>query len=188
MADNVAITAGSGTTIAADELTDGTLGSVKVQYVKIMDGTIDGSTKAAVSSGGLKVDISGTSANSTPINIAGTVTGNVSGTVTSNKGDTAYTKFTKYASLTATGETDVWAPNTGKKFVVTDIMTSAAAAGTFTLRDGTAGTVVLSDYYAANGGRTSNLQTPIQSATGNAHLTAQASATAMSVTVTGYEV
>jgi hypothetical protein len=59
MADNVAITAGSGTTIAADELTDGTLGTVKVQYVKLMDGTLDGTTKAAVGANGLKVDGSG---------------------------------------------------------------------------------------------------------------------------------
>lgn len=57
MADNVAITAGSGTTIAADEVTDGTLGSVKVQFMKIMDGTLDGTNKAAVNARGLAVDI-----------------------------------------------------------------------------------------------------------------------------------
>lgn len=56
MSDNVAITAGSGTSIAADEVSDGTLGTVKVQYVKLMDGTLDGTTKAAVNSNGLKVD------------------------------------------------------------------------------------------------------------------------------------
>lgn len=56
MADNVAITAGSGTTIAADEVVDGTLGTVKVQFVKIMDGTLDGTTKASVGSNGLKVE------------------------------------------------------------------------------------------------------------------------------------
>jgi len=48
MADNVAITAGSGTSIAADEVVDGTLGTVKVQYTKLMDGTLDGTAKAAV--------------------------------------------------------------------------------------------------------------------------------------------
>lgn len=48
MADNVAITAGSGTTIAADEVVDGTLGTVKAQFVKLMDGTLDGTTKAAI--------------------------------------------------------------------------------------------------------------------------------------------
>jgi hypothetical protein len=57
MADNVAITSGSGTTIAADEVTDGTLGSCKVQYVKLMDGTLDGTTKAAIGASGLKVDL-----------------------------------------------------------------------------------------------------------------------------------
>lgn len=56
MADNVAITAGTGTTVAADEVVDGTLGTVKVQFVKIMDGTLDGTSKAAVGSGGLAVD------------------------------------------------------------------------------------------------------------------------------------
>lgn len=56
MSDNVAITAGSGTTVAADEVVDGTLGTVKVQYIKIMDATLDGTTKAAVGAGGLKVD------------------------------------------------------------------------------------------------------------------------------------
>lgn len=56
MTDNVSVTAGSGTTIAADEVVDGTLGTVKVQYVKIMDGTLDGTSKASVSSSGLKVD------------------------------------------------------------------------------------------------------------------------------------
>jgi hypothetical protein len=56
MADNVAITAGAGTTVAADEVTDGTLGSCKVQFVKLMDGTLDGTTKAAVGSNGLAVN------------------------------------------------------------------------------------------------------------------------------------
>lgn len=48
MADNVAVTAGSGITIAADEVVDATLGTVKVQMVKIMDGTIDGTAKMKI--------------------------------------------------------------------------------------------------------------------------------------------
>ena len=52
MADNVAITAGAGTTIAADEVSDGTLGTVKVQYVKIMDGTLDSTTKISPATSG----------------------------------------------------------------------------------------------------------------------------------------
>lgn len=67
MADNVAITAGSGTVVGADEVVDGTLGTVKVQYVKIMDGTLDGTVKAAVGAGGLKVDPSGVTS---PVSIA----------------------------------------------------------------------------------------------------------------------
>lgn len=57
MADNVAITAGSGTTIGADEVADGTLGTVKVQFVKLMDGTLDGTAKAAVGANGLAADV-----------------------------------------------------------------------------------------------------------------------------------
>ena len=56
MADNVDITPGTGNTIAADEVVDGTLGTVKVQYVKIMDGALNGTSKAAVGSNGLAVD------------------------------------------------------------------------------------------------------------------------------------
>lgn len=48
MADNVAVTAGAGTSIGADEVVDGTLGTVKVQFVKLMDGTLDSTTKLKV--------------------------------------------------------------------------------------------------------------------------------------------
>jgi hypothetical protein len=88
MVDNVAITPGSGATIAADELTDATLGTVKVQYLKLMDGTIDSSNKAVVSSAGaLKVDGSGVTQP-----VSGTfwqVTQPVSGTVTVTQGTAA---------------------------------------------------------------------------------------------------
>lgn len=59
MADNCVRTPGTGENIAADELTDGVLGSCKVQYVKLMDGTIDGTDKCHVdATNGLKVDVS----------------------------------------------------------------------------------------------------------------------------------
>lgn len=48
MVDNVQVSAGTGTAIAADEVVDGTLGTVKVQMVKIMDGTLDGTTKMKI--------------------------------------------------------------------------------------------------------------------------------------------
>lgn len=63
MADNVAITPGSGANIAADEVVDGTLGTVKVQFVKLMDGTLDGTTKAGVGAQGLAVNLSGAGGN-----------------------------------------------------------------------------------------------------------------------------
>lgn len=88
MADNVAVTAGTGTTIAADEVTEGTLGTVKVQVVKLMDGTINGTTLTkvlaastapaatdpalvvAVSPNSVNANGSAVSANSAPVVIA----------------------------------------------------------------------------------------------------------------------
>lgn len=62
MADNVTLNAMTGgATVGADEVTDGTLGTVKVQYVKLMDGTLDGTTKGVIDSTyGLKVDVART--------------------------------------------------------------------------------------------------------------------------------
>lgn len=58
MADNVQITPGAGNVVAADEITDGTLGQVKVQYIKLMDGTLDSTNKAVVDgTGDLQVDV-----------------------------------------------------------------------------------------------------------------------------------
>lgn len=51
MADNVAITAGSGTTVHADEYTHTTLGSGKTQLVKLVDGTLDSDAAIAVDVG-----------------------------------------------------------------------------------------------------------------------------------------
>lgn len=59
MADNVSITSGSGKTVLADEVTDGTLGTGVAQFTKLMDGTLDSTNKAVVSAAGaLKVDAS----------------------------------------------------------------------------------------------------------------------------------
>ena len=51
MADNVVITAGTGTTIHADEYTHGTLGSGKTQLVKLVDGTLNSETAITVDVG-----------------------------------------------------------------------------------------------------------------------------------------
>ena len=99
-----------------------------------------------------------------------------------------YTKVQKYVALSGTGETTLWDPTSGTKFVITDIAVSASAAGTFTLRDGTAGTTLWIASLAANGGFVINFQTAIQSSTANNNLTGQASAATQYVLVTGYEV
>jgi hypothetical protein len=44
MADTVTLP-GTGAVVATDEVTDGTLGTVQVQYVKIMDGDLNSTTK-----------------------------------------------------------------------------------------------------------------------------------------------
>lgn len=52
MADNVAITPGTGATIAADEVVDATFGTVKVQYVKVLDATPDSTNRRVVEASG----------------------------------------------------------------------------------------------------------------------------------------
>src|SRR6185503_10818913 len=77
----VAVTAGSGTTIAADEVVDGTLGTVKVQYVKIMDATLDGTTKAAVGANGLASDVKAVPADPFGANADAAVTAGATGSI-----------------------------------------------------------------------------------------------------------
>jgi hypothetical protein len=75
MADNVVVTPGSGKTVLADEVVDGTLGTGVAQFVKLMDGTLDSSNKAVVSaSGALKVDPSGVTS---PVSLASVPSHNV---------------------------------------------------------------------------------------------------------------
>lgn len=61
MADNVAVTPGTGATIHADEYTHASLGSGKTQLVKLVDGTLDSGTAIAagggVEAGALRVTI-----------------------------------------------------------------------------------------------------------------------------------
>ncbi len=54
MADNVAIrdAAGNNVTVATDEVVDPILGTVEVQYTKVMDGTPGSTNKQTVDSGG----------------------------------------------------------------------------------------------------------------------------------------
>lgn len=52
MADNTTITPGTGKTVLADEVTDGTLGVGIAQFVKVMDGTLDSTNKLVVTAAG----------------------------------------------------------------------------------------------------------------------------------------
>jgi len=106
---------------------------------------------------------------------------------TTKKGTCGYTTFHKHVALSTTAETTIWTPTADTKFFITDIFISASAAGTCTLRDGTAGATILIGCFAANGGMVMDLQTPIESATANNVLTAQASAATQYITILGYE-
>lgn len=128
MSDNVVVTAGVGTTVAADEVTEGTLGTVKVQYVKLMDGTIDGTAKATVNSNGLTVDPSGVtspvSASSLPL---------PTGASTSAKQDTGNTSL---ASI----DGKITAVNTGAVTISSSALPTGAATAAKQPAIGTAGT------------------------------------------------
>lgn len=170
MADNVAVTAGAGTAIAADEVADATLGSCKVQYVKIMDGTLDGTTKAAVGANGLAVDVKALPADFVVIKTF------VAKTVDFSAGQTAQT---------------IWDPTGGTKFVITDMVISASAAGAITVFDETDNTTlrVCKLNLAANGGAVVNYRKPYISATADNILKYTTGAgIAGSITVSGYEV
>lgn len=74
MADNVAITAGSGTSVAADEVVDATLGTVKVQFMKLMDGTLDSTNKLVIDSSGRVTVLTVPAAGGAVTNRSGTIT------------------------------------------------------------------------------------------------------------------
>lgn len=117
MADNVSITPGVGKTVATDEVVDGTLGTVQVQFVKLMDGTLDSTNKAIVnSSGGVKVDGSSVTQ---PVSIASMPSTPVTGPLTDTQ-------------LRATA-----VPVSGTFFQATQpISGSVSQAGTWTVQPG----------------------------------------------------
>lgn len=95
MADNVSVSNNSGNpgvdyNVASDEVAvGGTQPVAEVQFVKLVDGTLNGTAVIPGGSAGLKVDLSGTAANATAVKVDGSaVTQPVSGTVTSNIGTT----------------------------------------------------------------------------------------------------
>ncbi len=80
MSDNVTLP-GTGAVIATDEVTDSTLGTVEVQFVKLMDGTLDSTNKLVVNSDG-SVNVVANAALMPGGNTVVGTTGTMSGTMT----------------------------------------------------------------------------------------------------------
>jgi len=80
MADTVTLP-GTGAVVATDEVTDGTLGTVQVQYVKIMDGDLNGTTKYGQTN---------------PLQIQGKQSALTSGTITTSTSTVTNTSATGY--------------------------------------------------------------------------------------------
>ncbi|TVL99575.1 MAG: hypothetical protein CV087_17605 [Candidatus Brocadia sp. WS118] len=147
-------------------------------------------TLSSEDGGALALDSSGRVVLGTSTASVGTVTlGAGTAIVGAVKQDVVnWTVIRKYLASGDTNENTVWDPTAGKKFVITDIVVSATAAGTCTLRDGTGGSTIMILSFAANGGWSSNLTSPIISATADNNLTIQASAATQYIMVTGYEI
>jgi hypothetical protein len=113
LADNVTLP-GTGAVIATDEVTDGTLGTVEVQYVKVMDGVLGGTAKQGVDSDGA----------------AGVVlTGKTSATLTNVSGSA--TSVSVFSSSSTAKQRIVWNDSTATlylKFGTTASVTSATVA------------------------------------------------------------
>ena len=125
MADNLAVTPGSGKTILADEVTDGTLSTGVVAFGKIMDGTLDSTNKLVVTAGGAaKVDGSATtqpvSAASLPL---------PTGAATSANQTTANSSLGNIDTSTATVATKTTAIDTNAG-ATTDAAATAGSTGT----------------------------------------------------------
>jgi len=93
----------------------------------------------------------------------------------------------KYVALAGVGETTIWDPTAGTKFVVTDIIVSCTANAGITMRDGTGGAIIMQMVMLANTTVSMNLQTPIMSTTADNNFTAQTSAATVGITLLGYE-
>jgi hypothetical protein len=112
MADNVPITAGAGTAIAADEVADGVLGTVKVQYIKLMAGALDDTGKiGGDATNGLDVDVTRVQGvvsiiGSQPTISSGTITTATStvAALVTNYGNATIAIFGTYAGVNITFE------------------------------------------------------------------------------------
>jgi hypothetical protein len=155
MADNVAITAGSGTVIAADDVS-----SVFYQRIKLTDGTAD-STDPIIGSNYRLMTLP----YSPPASI-----------VVGNSGAIASTGSTNVIATAAGANT---------KYYITDVLvTNGGAAGTLVTVEDDAAALLFQGYAASGGGGFAhNFLCPVPT-TNNAHIHAVCAATSSSVYVT----
>ena len=97
----------------------------------------------------------------------------------------SYAPIRKWANVGGAGNYVAWDPAPGKKAVITDAVISTNAANTVTLK--LAGVEFIGPlYFAANGGLSSNLKTPIVGGA-DENVTFTTTAGSTTVTLTGYE-
>ncbi len=174
MADNCVRTPGSGESVAADEITDATLGSCKAQYVKLMSGTLDSTEKIeGTAAYGLEVDVvrlpalvAGSAAIGKLAANSGVDIGDVdvlslpalaAGSALIGKVKTAElgnTRVSKRVAITASATgTAIWTPTSGWRFVLTMLWVSAKTAGDIEIFDNTdSGNTVVSPITTLNVG------------------------------------
>ena len=95
--------------------------------------------------------------------------------------------ITKFNTLGAVTETISWTPATGKRWVITDIVISSTSTTLVTIRDGSAGNIIMIARCTASYPFVISLKTPIQSIGPNRNLTVQSSVITAYVAVIGYE-
>jgi hypothetical protein len=140
MADNVQITAGSGTTIAADSCTVNGVAGVLVQDVKVGFGTNDVWTYVT-STVGLPVAVVG------PVAVNATQAGD-----SIQIGGTAYPVLRAFANPSASGDNTIVAAVAGKKVrVLAYSIGPVAGAVNVTLKSATAGAISSTKYLPAAG-------------------------------------
>jgi len=143
MADNVT-TGTTGLTVLADEVTEGTLGTGKVQMVKIMDATIDGTNKMVVdSSGRVGVVTSGSTLAATQ---SGTWTVGITATGRTTPASALSVVLPTQRAVSVSSSTSATALSGGSGGAVGDwldgflVTPSSTGTGAVTLSDGSTGT------------------------------------------------
>ncbi len=96
-----------------------------------------------------------------------------------------YAGIKKNVNIGIVTDSTVWVPATGKKVVITDMIISTNSVNNVTMKHGST-TFLGPLYFAANGGLSSNLKTPVKGGTDEA-VTITTTAGNTSVTLSGRE-